>query len=163
MSMDLRFEELFDTMNGIEEMTGEFGREPAMNIYGFRGSYVETRPRTGDGTRKLRKNASGDIPNSDGVAVNDPECDDYDCSTKSAASSNNVKTEKSMGGDDGKSKEDTKSPKSDKNMKKDKKPSQKDTGKLTKASSRLLSTLHDNFGREENEGVEYAGAYDRKR
>ena len=129
MSMNLRFGDLFDTMNDINDAAREFGRDPiVLDAIGIRGGRIKPRPRTTGSPPKRTRQAPAD----------NAECDDYPCAT--------AKTE----GVDSKSSKKAKSPKSSKkNGKKDKAETRKDTNKLAKDSDRRLSPLYDTFGREE--------------
>ncbi|KAG7354137.1 hypothetical protein IV203_003493 [Nitzschia inconspicua] len=152
MSMDLKFGDLLDKMDGIkEDIAREFGRETIiMDKLGIRGSRVpQTRPR-------------GKTRNLDG-GPSDVECDDYPC-TGADGSEDAIKN----AGVDEKSSKSTKvskdSSKSFKNEKKPKKMSKKDSDKLIKriGDSRMLSSLFDTFGRD-SEGEVEQFTYKRRR
>jgi hypothetical protein len=140
MSMDLRFADLWDTMNDIkEDAAQEFGRDPViMDKLGIRGSRAQqSRP------RNLGKTRNDDVPNTTG----DVECDDFPCdgatTPEDAFKDADVSATKSAKA--------TKSSKSTKNEKKEKITSKKDTTKLVKGQgdARMLSPLFDTFGRDD--------------
>ncbi|KAL3911934.1 MAG: hypothetical protein SGILL_007087, partial [Bacillariaceae sp.] len=130
MSMNLRFGDLFDTMNDINEAAREFGRDPiVLDAIGIRGGRIKPRPRAAGSTPPKRTRQS---------PPSNAECDDYPCAgEKSEAVDKSSKSAKKA-----------KSSKSSKNGKKDKAETKKDTNKLAKGERRL-SPLYDTFGREE--------------
>jgi hypothetical protein len=151
MSMNLRFGDLFDTMNDIEDMAREFGRNPiVMDAIGIRGGRVKPRPRQGKAPTRTRQAGNADIPKN-------AECDDYPCTGKASKTVTSSSTGKSSKKEKKSSKTDkeSKSSKSSKEEKKEKVHSKKDKDKLTKGESkRRLSPLFDNFGREEVDAEE---------
>jgi hypothetical protein len=151
MSMDLRFGNLIDAMQNIEDAVREFGREPiTVDKIGIRGSRIPNiRPRKGGKTRKMK---SDDIPTS--VEV---ECDDYPCAYTATpeeafktaeVDEKHTKTPKS--GKDSKDVKASEGAKGSKKVKKEKMVSRKDNNKLVKrqGDARLLSPHFDTFGRD---------------
>jgi len=144
MSMDLNLQSLFGDMNA---MAREFGREygEVIDGFGIRGSRGANR----SNNQKLRNKAGIEARNGD--EYQDPECDDYPCSDLPSASASKSSKQKGENG----SSSSSKGHKSSKKAKRDKDQSKKDARKLTKSpkqadENRLLSSLYETFGREED-------------